>query len=221
MILIEEAAFCDPQFFFETVTPLMLIGRTSMLCISTLTSSQNFYTRLFKMRDPKTGAPIFRSFSVELACQACKDEGKQASCTHMLHLVPSWQSSEKHERLHTIMESRPDLIQSELAGLAFDELQQAFREKDLERMIAAVSPSPQLFEEISIFVDPAAGGASSDYGILSVTHCRGITTVSQHVVTLAKRVYEIRYSSRIFLTNCPGWSGSVAIHVLMVVRSAG
>lgn len=151
MIILEEAAYCDPGFFYETVAPLLLIGRTSLLAISTLTSEINFYSRLIKMRDPHTQVtwhcfvfqntgqrcsffvymcvqePIFKTFSVELACSKCKDNGKATECRHMLHLVPSWQSSEKHVRLKTVMQDRPDLIASELSGLAFDALQQCFR----------------------------------------------------------------------------------------------
>ena len=37
-----QAAYCDPGFFYETCAPLLLIGNTSMLCISTLTSDINF-----------------------------------------------------------------------------------------------------------------------------------------------------------------------------------
>jgi hypothetical protein len=51
----------------------------------------------------------------------------------MLHLVPSWQSSEKHVRLKKVMEDRPDLIASELSGLAFDSLQQCFRCMDMKK----------------------------------------------------------------------------------------
>jgi hypothetical protein len=54
VIILEEAAYCDPGFFYETVAPLMLIGRTSLLAISTLTSEINFYSRLIKMKDPLT-----------------------------------------------------------------------------------------------------------------------------------------------------------------------
>lgn len=39
-------------------------------------------------------------------------------------------------------------------------------------------PSPVMYEAIHIFVDPAAGGPSSDYGILTVTLWRGMVTVS-------------------------------------------
>lgn len=43
---------------------------------------------------------------MELSCERCKEEGKAIDCKHMLHLVPSWQSSSKHIRLKTIMQDR-------------------------------------------------------------------------------------------------------------------
>ena len=59
----------DPGFFYETVAPLLLIGNTSLIAISTLTSEINFYTRLLRMRDKTTGLPLFTSISVQLACR--------------------------------------------------------------------------------------------------------------------------------------------------------
>jgi hypothetical protein len=156
----------------------MLIGRTSLLAISTLTSEINFYTRLIKMKDPTTMEPMFSTFCVELACEACKELGKQVDCKHMLHLVPAWQSSQKHVRLKTIMQDRPDLIQSELSGLAFDALQQAFRKADLDKMFEVQAPPVAMYGGIFIFIDPAAGGPTSDYAILSVMRWRGLVTVS-------------------------------------------
>jgi hypothetical protein len=114
---------------------------TTLIGISTLTSEINFYTRLFKIRDDISGAPIFLSISVELACKHCKENGKAADCKHLLHLVPRWQSSTRHERLKTIMSDRPDLIQSELSGLAFDALQQCFRASDIMDMITMPPPA--------------------------------------------------------------------------------
>lgn len=97
----------------------------------------------------------------------------------MLHLVPAWQSSEKHLRLKKVMEDRPDLIASELSGLAFDSLQQCFRKSDIDRMIYQLqAPQPVMYEDIYIFIDPAAGGPGSDYGIMSVTRNRGVLVVS-------------------------------------------
>ena len=69
IIILEEAAYIDPGFFYETVAPLLIMGDTSLLAISTLTSEVNFYTRLLRMRDRLTNLPFFTSLSVQLACQ--------------------------------------------------------------------------------------------------------------------------------------------------------
>jgi len=177
VIILEEAAYCDPGFFYETVAPLMIVGRTSLLAISTLTSSINFYTRLIKMHDKVTGQPMFCTTQVELACEKCKADGKAVDCVHMLHLIPSWQSSMRHERLKTIMQDRPDLIQSELSGLAFDSLQEAFRGCDIDDMFALAPPVTPLSTPVHIFIDPAAGGPTSDYAILSLYMNRGVYVV--------------------------------------------
>ena len=81
----------DPGFFYETVAPLMIVGSTSLIAISTLTSEVNFYTRLMRMRDKTTGMPLFTCLSIQLACQDCQDQGKAVDCIHLLHLVPRWQ----------------------------------------------------------------------------------------------------------------------------------
>ena len=153
------------------------MGNTTLLGISTLLSEVNFYTRLMKMRDPVTHQPIFTFLSVELACPACKADGKASQCVHMLHLVPRWQSADRHVKLKTIMQDRPDLIESELAGLAFDSLQQVFKREDLDVMFAQIAPSASTNDDIHLFIDPAAGGPYSDYAMLSVTRQKGMVTV--------------------------------------------
>jgi len=176
--VLEEAAYVDPGFFYETVAPLLLIGNTSLIAISTLTSEINFYTRLLRMRDKVTGLPLFTSISVQLACRKCIEDGQAASCVHMLHLVPRWQSSDRHVKLKTIMQDRPDLIESELSGLAFDSNHQIFKTAHIEIMFAQKPPQPVLNEAVHMFIDPAAGGPNSDYAVLCVTRQKGMLTVS-------------------------------------------
>lgn len=62
MLILEEAAYCDEGFFYETVAPILSIGSASLVAISTLTSEINFYTRLIKMKDPATDRPLFAVF---------------------------------------------------------------------------------------------------------------------------------------------------------------
>jgi hypothetical protein len=86
----------------------------------------------------------------------------------MLHLVPMWQSEDRHRKLKVMMQDRPDLIQSELAGLAFDSLQQVFRKADV---VIAMSLPPLVVPEnptVFIVINPAARGPQSDYAMVSI-----------------------------------------------------
>ena len=177
IIILEEAAYIDPAFAYETVFPLLIVGNTSLLAISTVTSEINFFTRLLRMRDKTTDLPMFTTLSVTLACAKCREDGKAADCPHMLHLVPRWQSSDRHIKLKTIMQDRPDLIESELSGLAFDSLQQVFRGPDLDIMFSQNPPDHVVNDTIHLFIDPAAGGPGSDYAVLSVLRHKGLITV--------------------------------------------
>ena len=178
MLILEEAAYCDEGFFYETVAPILSIGSASLVAISTLTSEINFYTRLIQMVDPATERPLFAIRCIELCCDRCKEEGKQAECVHMLHLVPMWQSEERHRKLKIMMQDRPDLIQSELAGLAFDSLQQVFRKSDIAIAMSLQPLQSENNPTVFIVIDPAAGGPQSDYAIVSITRHRGSVTVS-------------------------------------------
>jgi len=91
--------------------------------------------------------------------------------------VRRWQSADRHIKLKTIMQDRPDLIESELSGLAFDSLQQVFKAEHIEVMFRQPIPPPVINEDVHIFVDPAAGGPYSDYAVLSVTRQKGLITV--------------------------------------------
>ena len=95
----------------------------------------------------------------------------------MLHLVPQWQSAERHRKLKVMMRDRPDLIKSELAGLAFDSLQQVFRKIDIDAMFSATPLEFAKDQDVFVVIDPAAGGPSSDYAVVSLVRQRGIVTV--------------------------------------------
>lgn len=71
----------------------------------------------------------------------------------------------------------PDLIESELSGLAFDSLQQCFRSDDVEAMFAQEPMPPLLNDDIYIVIDPAAGGPGSDYALVAFQRSRGNVTI--------------------------------------------
>jgi hypothetical protein len=111
----------------------------------------------------------------------------------MFHLVPHWQSAERHRKLKVMMQDRPDLIKSELAGLAFDSLQQVFRKIDIDAAFAANALEFAKDQDVFVIIDPTAGGPSSDYAVVSLVRQRGIVTVCELPHTT--RTHAIRYPS--------------------------
>ena len=85
-------------------------------------------------------------------------------------------------------QDRPDLIKSELAGLAFDSLQQVFRKIDIDAMFSSTPLEFAKDQDVFVIIDPAAGGPSSDYAVVSLVRQRGI-------VTVFSRTHAIRYTS--------------------------
>ena len=83
---------------------------------------------------------------------------------------------------HSKKQDRPDLIESELAGLAFDSNQQIFKTAHIEIMFNQPPPAPVLNEAVYVFIDPAAGGPQSDYSVLAVTRQKGLLTVSLDII---------------------------------------
>jgi hypothetical protein len=145
------------------------------------------------MKDKATNRPMFHSIQIQLACAACIADNKTAQCQHMLHLMPRWQSSERMIRLQTIMEDRPDLVESELSGVAANTLQSAFRSSDIDVMFEQAALPSRHAEPIFLVIDPAAGGPQSDYAMVSFTRVKGMIQVC--------------FSSTSFLrcTNTPVW----------------
>jgi hypothetical protein len=117
----------------------------------------------------------------------------------MLHLVPQWQSAERHRKLKVMMQDRPDLIKSELAGLAFDSLQQVFRKIDIDDLFTAQTLPFIKDQEVFVVIDPAAGGPSSDYAVVSLCRQRGIVTVrrnSRDQIPLLALHHKVRHRLR-------------------------
>jgi len=97
---------------------------------------------------------------------------------HMQHLIPRWQDADKHRRLKIIMSDRPDLINSEMNGVAFNSVDQCFKQSLLKQMFQEIIPLRIEFStRFFVTIDPAAGGEHSDFAMVSFTCSHGIYKV--------------------------------------------
>jgi len=96
----------------------------------------------------------------------------------MQHLIPRWQDADKHRRLKIIMSDRPDLINSEMGGVAFNSVDQCFKQSLLKQMFNESIPLRIEYNtRFFVTVDPAAGGEHSDFAMVSFSYCHGIFKV--------------------------------------------
>jgi hypothetical protein len=76
------------------------------------------------------------------------------------------------------MSDRPDLINSEMGGVAFNSVDQCFKQSLLKQMFNETIPLNIEFNtRFFVTVDPAAGGEHSDFAMVSFTYCHGIFKV--------------------------------------------
>ncbi|KAJ1469369.1 hypothetical protein T484DRAFT_1852065 [Baffinella frigidus] len=121
------------------------------------------------------------------------------------------------------MGDRPDLIQSELAGLAFDAAQSVFRPADIETMFTQDPYMNKVSEEIFIVIDPAAGGPQSDYAFVSFTRFRGqVRVVGAEVLSGCKepqKQFDLVADHIVRLRRATAWMNSRI--VIYVERNLG
>lgn len=65
LIILEEAAACDPQMVKEVVVPLLSVSSSCLLCISTLKGTDNTYNKMFTIQGPD-GQPMFETMQIDL-----------------------------------------------------------------------------------------------------------------------------------------------------------
>ena len=110
------------------------------------------------------------------------------------------QDEDKHRRLKTIMSDRPDLIVSEMGGVAFSSVDQCFRAVDIMRMFETTIPIEMRWDSvIYVCVDPCAGGEHSDFAVVSFVFTNGIYQV--YIICMFVR-YGHRRSAFCILCKC-------------------
>jgi hypothetical protein len=178
IIIVEEAAVVDPALFFEVIMPLLQIDDTALLCISTIKSSDNFYSGLLHKKDPKSGKPMFKVHMFYNSCEVCRNSDNPSACVHLKHQLPHWQSSRKHKRLKAFFENNKKLYEQEILGISHDEQKRAFTDNMIETFFSKDYTDLQnkYIQDVFIAIDPSGGGGS-DFAISSMIYKDGIITI--------------------------------------------
>jgi len=102
VVILEEAAYCDPGLVNEVVVPLLSMQSSVLLCISTLLDGANHYSKMIALTGP-TGEKVFESIAITLVCDACLKTEHPENCRHKMSEIPRWISSQKVEIVRTML----------------------------------------------------------------------------------------------------------------------
>ena len=174
----------SPEVFNTVCVPLIGVGMTAMLAISTPDDEFNFYTELFEMINPLTGELFFYLIKIGLACQTCLESGNP--CNHQLDKLPHWKPVERQLLINQLLSSNPDLANRETRGVVQSSKRPVFDQEHIAALGRAAMYSFNYSPSVLwLAIDPAGGGSQSDFAMATMAFedCRELVTL--HYITLA------------------------------------
>jgi hypothetical protein len=162
----EEAAFINANLFYEVIVPLIGVGGTAVIGITTPKSGINYFNELLELKD-QHGHRLFLVEMIGLVCAQCLKTGQ--NCNHLLDLNPSWKPPERMAKVDAIMATNPELRDQETRGqpasidyILTAKQVESFRTRG--RYCFSEGHPNMLFSAI----DPFGGGSGSDWTITTM-----------------------------------------------------
>lgn len=176
IIILEEAAYINPDTVYRVVVPLLLVENTALLCISTIDNDpDNYYNSFTEIpSEDDENEKMFFIIRHTTACEKCLASGNGGNCNHKVHQLPSWKPRKRQRKAQRFMANMPSLLLQEVVGAQVDSGRNLFPATDVTLFIKSphfrwiMSP-----DVVYVGIDPSGGGSQSDYAIVSTTFMDG------------------------------------------------
>ncbi len=159
-----------PAVFQQVVSPLLGMGRVTLLGISTPDKDEdNYYTQLMQARDEVTNRHYFKNVVTQLPCKRCRMFKRPTECEDTSHMLPRWKAPSRMAMLNQILASQSKLHSRENMGVLDGEDQSVFARSAVLQFFE--QPEMPLRHDpgvVYVAIDPSGGGSLSDYAILSM-----------------------------------------------------
>ena len=171
--ILEEAAYIRPDLVYQVVLPVLNTG-CALIAISTVSPDQsNFLAKMVQARDGR-GNPVLNTIDLKLVCDSCLLRDLALKCKHMLGQLPAWQQRGRHETIQKLMETddQSDTFLVEMRGVTSDGMKKPAFDPTAVRELRESpdyiwTPSGGDIKHIFVALDPSAGGAQSEYAVVS------------------------------------------------------
>jgi len=105
ILLLEEAAFIDPELYFQTIFPMFAHARRSVIAISSPSDAGGVFSSLFSLRF-ESGDLIFDTVKDQNICDDCL-LAKRMRCDHKIAVLPPWKTERQKELLRLMVRCDP------------------------------------------------------------------------------------------------------------------
>ena len=173
IIVLEEAAYIDERVFFQVVVALLEMLYSLLFAISTPADEYNYYSKLVRLVDPKTGKHVFNVIHKTLVCAKCRKNGLKDDCKHMKGARPAWKN-ENTDLIKLIMGTRTADFDREIGAEITGASNSAFSPqlmnelKHAPRRTGPIKGSPIIYVGIDASGDTA--NENSEFAMVSVVH---------------------------------------------------
>jgi hypothetical protein len=165
IIIMEEAAYIDPQLFKKVIIPLVMMKDVVLLAISSPSDEVNYCSQLMTMRNRETGLLIFHVLLPGYQCNQCINSSTGEKCPHVYMTLPGHRSMRNLNIAISMLGNDKATIDQELLGKVKSATSYVFRE-----FIAKFKKQPlrEFKEDVQVchtFIDPSGGSTKSDFAM--------------------------------------------------------
>jgi hypothetical protein len=185
----EEIGFMPVDIVFKILAPILTRNMTKFVGITTINTADSFLMPLAEAKFPD-GRPIMLSLNFDLVCDDCKKRGRALQCKCLLSDIPHWQSSLRHEKIQYLMKGNMATYLTEIKNVPIDErMSPAFSRQAVDWLETneAIYPNANVYSEtVFTTIDPACGGMTSSFAIVSAILHQGAFIVSHSAISAVR-----------------------------------
>lgn len=171
-VILEEAAFIDPEVSLAIVAPTLTRKYVNLIAISTINREDVVMSSFMTAKYPD-GRAVMMTLNFSLVCEACRDAGRAETCQHRMGDLPPWSSVQQHQKLNALMKQSQEVLQREIRGYDMSEnTRPAFNAAAIAALsdpeIGTLKAPLRTQSHVFVVIDPACGGANSSMALVSM-----------------------------------------------------
>lgn len=155
----DESEFVSEQLWLNTIWPLYMQKKTSVLAATSPQGSNSYNNYLLGLKNPTTGKNIFNVVLLKEICKACRGTDKAWKCEHKSTAMSGNKSAAKRkDTLSFYRSNQKHIAMRELYGKASDGNGGLIPERLIKRLKESSVPIDKPARAVYIGVDPGGGG---------------------------------------------------------------